>query len=649
MAAGGSPRPDVDTPAETQLTSGAHANFAGFAEQHLFIQTKAGDLAPLRLNRSQKFRESLFTDMEAAGLPIRIWEAKARQLGCSTHVQGRMAWKCFTNKDESALVAAHADPSSRLIFQKAKLFYQHLPTELRPRSKYNNRQELDLRDPKGPSGLRSKFSVMTAASVEDARGGMYRQCHISEVAFFKRPEAFFLATLQTIPDEPGTMVYAESTCNGTGDFHHHMYLTSKVWEGWDEIPPWMELKRDNQGNPDSDFYALFSPWFLMEEYRQALRLPEDEFVASLDTDERELLDKFEGWVTLEHLQWRRSTIATKCGGSLERFHQEYPSTDAEAFSASGSPAFTQDIVREHRASRGCYCDLCRRPDYPARSPTNDCPPHRRFELVDATMNRRGLADRYWSSYKPSTVAAGDGRLSVWRDPCPGSKYMIGADVSLGGVGSDFDHAVVYDLHRLEQVAEWRGKVEIPDFADVLMLLSKHYNRAWLAPEISGIGAGLIAVLQRTHYPFLFRRQALDSTAGPTILLGWDTNRRTKPALVTAMQQLLRDDVITIRSQVVLEEMAQYRRTILLRPDGADSNEAKFDAPSGAHDDAVMAAMIGANCAFYMPGAGSEARTPDQGPKRGDEDQYGYTEDDWERIEARLDNPYDVSHQVNRTL
>lgn len=639
----------TDNAAEAELTSGQHADFAKFASEHLFIQTKKGDLSPLRLNRSQQFRESLFCAMEEANIPIRIWEAKARQLGCSTHVQARMAWKCLTTKDESALVAAHADPSSRLIFQKAKLFYQHLPASLRPRSKYNNRQELDLRDPKGPSGLRSRFSVMTAASVEDARGSMLRQCHMSEVAFYKSPEKFFLATLQAVPDEPGTMVYAESTCNGTGDFHHHMYLSAKVWEGWEEIPPWMELKQDNPGNPDGDFYALFSPWFLMEEYRRALPTPEEEYRESLDLDELDLLDKFEGWVTLEHLQWRRATIATKCGGSLERFHQEYPSTDTEAFAASGSPAFDKDLVRAHRAEHGCYCEFCARPDFPEKAPTNDCPPHTRWELVDATTSRRGLSDRYWTTYKPSVQPVAEGRLSVWKEPRQGSKYIVGADVGVGGPNSDFNHAVVFDLHRLEQVAEWRGRVELHNYADILMLLSARYNRAWLAPEITGIGAGLIASLQRTHYPFLFRRQQLDSTAGPTVLLGWDTNRRTKPAMVTAMQQLLRDDVVTMRSQIVLEEIFQYRRTVLLRPDGADSNEARFEAPSGGHDDAAMAAMIGANCAFYMPGAGSEARTPDAPSKRKGEDQYGYTEDDWERIEGRLSDPFDISHRVNRTL
>ena len=67
--------------AEKELTSGRWNDFVEFAAENLRIQTKGGDLVPFKLNRSQMFREGLIREMEEAGAPIRIWEAKARQLG----------------------------------------------------------------------------------------------------------------------------------------------------------------------------------------------------------------------------------------------------------------------------------------------------------------------------------------------------------------------------------------------------------------------------------------------------------------------------------------------------------------------------------------------------------------------------------------
>ena len=129
-----------------------------------------------------------------------------------------------------------------------------------------------------------------------------------------------------------------------------MYLAGRVMG---ELPPWMPLKEKYPGNPDSQWYVIFTPWFLMAEYSKPLKVPRDQFRASLDQDEQELLDRFGDWVTLEQLQWRRETIATKCGGDVGGFRQQYPSTDEEAFGATGPPGAAARLpVRTLPALRG---------------------------------------------------------------------------------------------------------------------------------------------------------------------------------------------------------------------------------------------------------------------------------------------------------
>ena len=94
--------------AEDELTSGDYDDFSSFAADYLLIQTKRGDLVPFELNESQRLRQKMRDEMDKANIPIRVWEAKARQAGCSTHIQGWMFHRCITKRDEIALIAAHA-------------------------------------------------------------------------------------------------------------------------------------------------------------------------------------------------------------------------------------------------------------------------------------------------------------------------------------------------------------------------------------------------------------------------------------------------------------------------------------------------------------------------------------------------------------
>ena len=364
----------------------------------------------------------------------------------------------------------------------------------------------------------------------------------------------------------------------------------------------MPLKNKYPGDVDSAWYAYFTPWFLVEEYSRPLSCPEDEFVASLDGHEKELLNKFGEWIGLENLSWRRATISTKCGGSLERFHQEYPSTDQEAFSASGSPVFDLNSIRDQRAVNGCWCALCLPFSGAIKPKQNVCPPHEWYEIRDTSDYPPGR-ERLYHTYKPDIdkVADGSGRLSVWSHPQPGCRYIVSADVSKGASSRDWDHLYVVDLATLEQAAEWRGKIELDELSTLCLLVALHYNNAILAPETTGLGAGLIAILERTKYWNLYRRVSTDSIGGPTVLLGWDTNRKTKPAMIGLMQRALKEGYLKIHSKQVLDEMEAYTRTILYSKDGIDSLQAKMGAPPGKNDDACVSAMIATAVAHYTPG------------------------------------------------
>jgi len=580
------------------LTSGRHADYPVFASEHLRIQTKAGTFEPLDFNLPQRIRWELITSIQAAGEPVRVWEAKARQTGCSTFVQGYLFHQCVTSFDETALVVAHNADTVHEIFTKSKLFYEHLPSSLQPKKKYDNRTALDFRAPAGAEGLRSRFNVVLPRETTSANGITARKVHVSEIALYNNPREFMLNMLQAVPDTPDSFVYVESTCEGGGDYHHEMYCNGKVFGG--DIPPWMPLKEKYPGDQDSQWYVIFTPWFLMTEYRKPLKVSEAEFRKSLSPDELDLLDRFKDFVTLEGLQWRRETIATKCGGDVGGFRQQYPSTDEEAFGSTGRLVFDASDMEYQERAHVCSCDVCE--PYSGFDPGSfhSCPEHQWYEIVDSSGWSPDKYERLWTTYKPELVPAmpGQGSFSVWAKPEPRRRYIVSADVAAGHEDGDYDSVTVFDEETLDQVAGWRGKVDQVYYADILMLIAIYYNRAVLVPESTGAGQGLIAMLYHTRYYNLYRRKVVNQVgSSPTALLGWSTTSSSKNAAVGLATKAFREKYIKIRSRNALDELRALRAAVV-KSDADGTRMLKIGAPSGMHDDDAMSVIIGCAVAHY---------------------------------------------------
>lgn len=550
-------------------------------------------------NLPQQIRWHLIKQINAAGEPVRIWEAKARQTGCSTFVQGYLFHQCVTNQDETALVVAHVADTVHEIFTKSKLFLEHMPEQLRPQTKYDNRKALDFRAPRGPEGLRSRYTVVLPRDATSANGITARKVHVSEIALYENPRPFMLNMLQAVPDTPDSFVYVESTCEGGGDYHHEMYLSGRVFGG--EVPPWMPLKEKYPGNEDSSWYVIFTPWFLMGEYRSPLRVPEQQFIMTMNLEEKELLERFGDYVTYEHLQWRRETVASKCGGSVAGFHQQYPSTDEEAFGSTGRLVFDKADIDYQEQMHVCSCEICEPYVGYASDVNNDCPEHEWYEIGDASgWIGDGTRDRIWTDFKPELVPAmaGQGRFSVWKKPEPRRHYVVAADVAAGHDDGDWDSVTVFDETTLEQVAKWYGKVDQVEYADILLLISIYYNKATLAPEVTGAGAGLLAMLSHTRYWKLYRRKMVNQAfLNTTAMQGWSTTSHSKQAAVGLMTKALRERYITIRSRNMINELRALRANVT-KGDAEGVRMLKIGAPSGKHDDEAMSCIIGSAICHY---------------------------------------------------
>ncbi len=130
------------------------------------------------------------------------------------------------------------------------------------------------------------------------------------------------------------------------------------------------------------------------------------------------------------------------------------------------------------------------------------------------------------------------------------------------------------------------------------------------------------------------------------MLGWDTNRKTKPAMVSLMQKALTDDYVKIRSKVALDEMSAYTKTLLYSKSGMDDNSAKMGAPPGKNDDACVAAMIAVAVSHYTPGGLSKAGN-DTAPKQAKMDHRKWSSEDWDAYEKAAEKSMRAASRRSR--
>lgn len=464
-----------------------------------------------------------------SGRPIRKMVLKARQQGVSTLTEAIMFWRIHTTPNLTALVLSQDRDSASTIFEMSRNFYESLPEALRPMKRYSSKKELVFENPDEKTrpqhpGLRSRIEVQTAGKFIPPRGAMFQMVHFSEVAFWPMPEDIVPAIVPMVPDLPGTMILYESTGNGKNNFFYEEWAKAK------------------QGR--SVFEPLFIPWHVMPEYSMPFLSMDarDELQDTLDEEEEGLQQQFD--ISLEQLNWRRWKIAS-LGDDPDRFYQEYPATEDEAFIYGGAPIFDVKALRRVKTQEPIWIG----------------------DIV---------ADRL--------VEDDDGLFSVYEHPQEKAEYVIGVDVA-GGEGEDYSCLCIlkktFPKGLCEQVAEWHGKVDPVQLGQICIIVASHYNQAMLSIELNNHGLTVQVEAQRSYWNF-YRWQYFDRmTRAYSTKVGWVTSVNTKPLLVDRTRACLREGLVGISSEGLLQELFNYVRI----PDSQS-----FGAEYG-NDDRVMAFMI----------------------------------------------------------
>jgi hypothetical protein len=463
---------------------------------------------------------------------------KARQQGMSTATEG-VFFKAITigmpgdtPYQKTAMVISYDEDSAQTINEMSDRFYQHLPPEIKPMKRNSRGKGLILENPtnvqaefeKNP-GLQSKFLIDTANNLYAGSGKTMNYVHISELSKWSKPKETMKSLMQSVPKN-NAIVIVESTANGAGDAFHELWNQAEAGE--------------------NDFIPIFLPWFTHKEYSNPFYNESDKIALaqSLDDEEKQLVSLFN--LTLEQLNWRRSTIKNNCQGSVETFHQEYPSTAEEAFLTSGRPRFDIPVLREY--------------------------------LAQCTDGHRGYLERAGGSVK--FIPDPNGYLEVWSKPNDKVDNFIGGDVAKGLITGDYSAAPVWDS-KYDLNALWHGHIDPDLFAEQLSMMGEWYNDALIAVEENNHGLTVLNSM-KTNYSNLYYRTSYNKLSYETKKeLGWWTSEQTKKLAIDNMARLIREKKLGIKSKRLIQECMTY----------VIDDKGSTNAQQGSYDDVVMSTAI----------------------------------------------------------
>jgi hypothetical protein len=588
-----------------------------YAEEVAWIVDKRGQLVRLKPKPAQLKLDAALEAQRLAGLPMRVLVGKARQWGGSTWTECKITQRTTLRPRHRSLIVAHDGDTAGNLFRIAQTIYANLPDEeewLKPRIANQRKERLmyfanpsRIARNQGDVGLDSFILAAPAGEYEAGRGQTFHSFHGSECAFWSDLKRKLTSLMQTVPDEPETMIVLESTSNG---FNHWKTLCDAAEAG------------------ENEFALVFVAWWEEAGYTRPFIDAEEReaFAAEVGSgdygeDEPGLLDL---GLTLEQLNWRRWAIVNKCQGDLRIFQQEFPSTLAESFLTTGKRVFSgvivDKIVRElenvEPISTGTFevAESVKRKvpggiaDVPlaAKWAEKRAGPWSVFEWPQVEMSMEDAARRFADGKLSAedlarvTHGARDGRI-------PEGQYIVTVDPAEGAEtdeGESAWHAIDVGDHRTRaQCAVYQSRHDPDEVADQAYLAALHWNRAWLVFEVTG-GYGLSMarrVWKVYRYPLIYVRKPLDSKSERhEDRLGYSTNVATKPVIEDDLKRVLREGTHGIRDLRCARQFQTYVK----------NSRGKTGPESGKFSDLLMARGIFHQVAQEKPLRPSDKRRPE---------------------------------------
>lgn len=460
----------------------------------------------------------------------------------------------------------------------------------------------------------SSVELYTASNPESARSAGLSGYHATECGRWPTGGQLdagetLTAMRNALPKKGFHFALEESTANGAqGAFYETCRKARWPRAKWTKQFQAQWPLSSTEFGRDLQFVLIFAAWFEDSRHVPDEPLSEKQVQRIQDTlteDERTLIQRFgqdgpkgqrlggEVNATVwEQLAWRRGIIATVCTkGGAEEFKQEYPSTPAEAFRASGNPALDQDGLLALE-----------------------------LEARNAPESEHGIID---SGGHFTACHENQSEWQIWERPIPGCAYLVTCDPMSGaeavhGTGEKDRHSVFVlrdayadqdgNFHRLKVVARVRPPCRWEDevVTEALAGASRFYGGAVIVVE-ANMGAAILKSLHTDHNAPLFLREQTDRTTQEvTTHLGWWTTAGTRRQAISALQTAVREQTLEL---LCIHAIGELFGLVI-------NDKGKAVGGGSCHDDDALALAIGLVCMhtagkFSPPRDVRQTKAPDE--------------------------------------
>lgn len=522
----------------------------------LSIRTKeSGSLVRLHPNKIQRaYLDEILPNWEEdpTGLRgLREIILKGRQFGFSTLLMALLFIETVQTPYTTTVVIAHDGPTTIKMFETIRRFYNHLPEDKKPVSKYDSKRELYWPE------VDSSMIVGQAGSVSFGAGLTINHVLASEVPRWPDAETLMGALQEAVPDSGN--IWMESTAKGYGNYFQ------KQWD-------LAYVQHDSAYTPRFFCWTDFPAYRInLEDYRQRkMELPQvavDYFKNGPSEEDRKLQ-------TLYHLddeqliwyRWKKQTLR-------DAIVEQYPFTPEEAFMASGTPYFDNSFL----------------------IPLSKAMASTEFDPLEA----------YAIPPAFSRLEEHRHSLEIFELPRPDRFYALAGDPAEGlNESGDHDYASahIFDTYTWREVAHFHARVDPHVFGLVLADLGWWYRYALLGVERNNHGHSTINTLLNTceygrmddaKVGGLYCHEEYDQVKKKRSLVpGWPTTPKTKYLALDFLKESLYDNTLFIRSRATVQEMITLRK----------KDRGRVGAEKGSHDDRVTSLSIIAALLHLRPRA-----------------------------------------------
>jgi hypothetical protein len=256
------------------MTSHMRNSYTWFASNFCYIRDKAGNTKLLRPFVGQAIHRVALDSQLRAGLPGRLVEIKARQLGWTTECLAR-GLHFILDENKRAFILVDDEDVAAAQATDFNVMLNGLPKWMQPMRRIQSLKSLvfenpDPKDRVANPGLNSASQVTVPSSFRGVGGAIFvsigEYAHMDET----RQEAVNMGLISALGNNPYAILIIDTTPNGPGDSYHSMVL-----KACEQNPKWIKRIENYIGEPSAEdvLNGLFGIPDCVEKGRPGVMVP----------------------------------------------------------------------------------------------------------------------------------------------------------------------------------------------------------------------------------------------------------------------------------------------------------------------------------------------------------------------------------------